>query len=310
MSETKKESPDAVVQYISPRKELPLFSGERDDNVDEWIATLESHLEATNYPKSQRSAFLVEHTKGNALRELRCESLSASSEWSSLVATLRQCYGKRKPKWGDFYGIVQQIGQSLTELSLELRERYAELVPDIANRKPEVLKERMSEAMRELALKDEAGRLMREASDISFYQFVVRLSAIRAVKGGAAVRQARVEEVDEIEVAVREAKASSEVDTWREAYEEEVVRARGVEAKLEELTRAFERLRAQHESERVPRAPMTTPKTIGRPLGNSMRCVRCAGYGHWARECKEFGCRRCHRFGHSERDCQGNCPPQ
>ena len=179
--DAKPSTNEVEVLYNSTRKEMPTFSGARGERLEEWVEAVELHLVNTRYPKAQRSAFLLEHISGDALRELRCEGLSAKSEWSSLVDLLRQCYGKRRPKWGDFYSIVQRVDQSLAELSLELRERYAELVPDSAQRKKELLKERMSEAVREVSLKDEAGRLIREAGDISFFTFVERLSAYRGV---------------------------------------------------------------------------------------------------------------------------------
>ena len=45
------------VQYISTRRDLPVFRGENGERVEEWIERIESHLDATHYPQAERSAF-------------------------------------------------------------------------------------------------------------------------------------------------------------------------------------------------------------------------------------------------------------
>ena len=61
------------VQYISTRRDLPVFRGENGERVEEWIERIESHLDATHYPQAERLAFLMEYIDGVARREVKAE---------------------------------------------------------------------------------------------------------------------------------------------------------------------------------------------------------------------------------------------
>ena len=116
------------VQYISTRRDLPVFRGDNGERVEEWIERIESHIDATHYPQAERSAFLMEHIDGVARREVKAEGLSEKSGWDKIVSLLLDCYSRRLTTWGAFYAITQAPQHSFIELSLELRESYALLV--------------------------------------------------------------------------------------------------------------------------------------------------------------------------------------
>ena len=96
----------------------------------------------------------------------------------------------------------------------------------------------------------------------------------------------------------------SDEGKWREAYENEADKVKKLEVKIEELTDQFHKFRTSHREMTISTQP------VQRKSQSVMRCMRCNGYGHWARECREFRCRMCNAFGHSERECSGNGRPQ
>ena len=163
---------DVGVQYISTRRDLPVFRGENGERVEEWIERIESHLDANHYPQTERSAFLMEHIDGIARREVKAEGLSEKSCWDKIVGLLRDCYSRRLSTWSTFYEIKQAPQHSLNELSLELRESYALLVIDKGKRDDSILKERLCEALRDIGVRVEAERIKREAGDITFGEFM------------------------------------------------------------------------------------------------------------------------------------------
>ena len=85
------------VQHIDIRRDLPVFSGEKGERLDEWLDGIESYLNSIHYPQSHRSGFLMEHIEGVARRELRCEWLTWKNTWAELVELLEQYFGQPKP---------------------------------------------------------------------------------------------------------------------------------------------------------------------------------------------------------------------
>ena len=65
-SDVKMTEPEARVQHVSNRREIPVFGGQPNEIFQEWIGIVESHLEGTHYPSAEWSSVLVEHVKGEA----------------------------------------------------------------------------------------------------------------------------------------------------------------------------------------------------------------------------------------------------
>ena len=149
------------------------------------------------------------------------------------------------------------------------------LVPDKGKRDDSILKERLCEALRDVGVRVEAERIKREAGDITFGEFLKRVRAYKGRSNEASVRMVKVEE-------------GSEESEWREADKVKIL-----EARLEELTYQFDKFRT---SQREIQIPISTQPVQRKPQ-NVMRCMSCDGYGHWAREYREFRCRMCNALG-------------
>ena len=280
------------IQYISTRRDLPVFRGENGERVEEWIERIESLLDATHYPQAERSAFLIEHIDGVARREVKAERVSEKSGWDKIVGLLLDCYSRRLTTWGACYAIKQAPQHSLNELSLELRESYVLLVPDKGKRDDSILKERLCDTLRDVGVRVEAERIKREAGNITFGEFMKR---VRAYKGSSSELRASVRMV--------KGEEGSYEGKWREAYENEAGKVKRLEVKIEELTDQFYKFRTSHREMTISTQP------VQRKSQSVMRCMRCNGYGHWDMECREIRCRMCNAFGHSERECSGNGRP-
>ena len=58
-SDVKMTESEARVQYVSNRREIPVFGGQPDEIFEEWIGIVESHLEGKHYHSAEWSSFLV-----------------------------------------------------------------------------------------------------------------------------------------------------------------------------------------------------------------------------------------------------------
>ena len=155
------------------------------------------------------------------------------------------------------------------------------------------MKQRLCEALRDVVVRVEAERIKREAGDITFGEFMKR---VRAYKGKSSELRASVRMV--------KGEEGSYEGKWRESYGNEADKVKRLEAKIEELTDQFHKFRTLHREMAISTQP------VQRKSQSVMRCMRCNGYGHWARECREFRCRMCNAFGHREREYSGNGRPQ
>ena len=58
--EVKGKDTDSVIEYVTTRREIPVFSGWAYESIEAWVELVESHWEATRYPQVVRSAPVME----------------------------------------------------------------------------------------------------------------------------------------------------------------------------------------------------------------------------------------------------------
>lgn len=167
--------------YVQRDRKCSDFSGGKEKgepSVEEWITSMKSHFRVGRVSEEDEVELLKQYLKGEARQTVRLLLSEGSTESAEVFKVLEETYGDKAPvsvRLREFYDRNQAAGETIRQYAYDLQEMLGRLkrrdptrVPDAAT----LLQEQFVLSLRDVALRREMRRQLRENPDQKFTQLM------------------------------------------------------------------------------------------------------------------------------------------
>nr|XP_055035571.1 uncharacterized protein LOC129423357 [Misgurnus anguillicaudatus] len=272
------------VFYVPRERKCPRFYGNMDStlSVEDWTEEAKVCIEGRGWSDKEKVVFLLDHLGGEARMEIKLRPQATRETPESVFDILRDLYGGKQTfvqLQQRFFERKQKEGESLTEFSHALMSLMDLILcgnPESVPNSDRVLRDQFMEHVRDVMLKRELKRLVREKPSSTLLE--VRSEALRWVEeGNGEMAASRVQpwcNLTQGRVVEHEPKVKFHESTELKEVKEML---RQQQIQITELTQRFDSLMSQKNEFSVTSTRQNS----------SRRCLRCNKVGHIARHCRQ-----------------------
>lgn len=175
--------PAVPALYMTRERKLPKLRGPKqkseDPDVEEWVADMENVISSRPMKPKEATEYILDHLVGEAKAEIRHRPTSVREDPKEMLAVIQEVFGDKRAlsnRYEDFYRRQQSAQESLLDYSIALLKAWGRIEQDAkpemkAGNKDQLLKDRLTEGVRDEPLKRELRRLNMELPDLTFWQF-------------------------------------------------------------------------------------------------------------------------------------------
>lgn len=177
---TDAEEPQTVYVTKESRK-IPTLKGKpqtaSDVDVMEWIEDVESYLQARTMGEAQKIDYVMDHLGGSARWEIKLRPKEEKTSAAEILRIVGNVFGEPDSivlLQGRFFQLMQRKDESILDYSVELMRLLEKVIKkdaQFAITREKTLKGKLTEGVREEALKRELRRLSMEAPLLKFWEF-------------------------------------------------------------------------------------------------------------------------------------------